>query len=364
MHIRHLPRLLGGQKRTQRFARSAAVRVFADVFERVTLDLRSVYGARAAFIPSEYHDRPYSHLLKMVPTHNDAPGCPGVFVKKLKPLRDANTTRARVIHEYVVTACVHDAMRKYDDLGAVRPLACYQDESTIVTEECEGHTLLRYLETFAAWTPTAESQSRLVSTMRQVGRWISALQLIEPSTERIAPDELVEYIDVRLARLVQESKGHFVEADRSDIRRHISSLAHKARDSDMSSVTIHADLSLGNLLVQGPKVVALDFAMSRRGAPLHDLARVHVQLAMLLAKRRFRKSLISILQSALLAGFSPSLSQHDPLFRLLSMLHRINNLASLYVRRPTPWTVIHSRRLRMTHERWIEAELARGVQGQ
>jgi len=129
-------------------------------------------------------------------------------------------------------------------------------------------------------------------------------------------------------------------------------------DPDLREVAIHADLAPTNMLVCGTRIVVLDFAMAARGSYLHDISRLFLQLDVLRAKPRYRPHVIDALQAALLRGLDPALTAGHPLFRYLLMLHRINHLGTLALRRERFPASVLSARVGRLHRQWIERELA------
>jgi aminoglycoside phosphotransferase (APT) family kinase protein len=197
--------------------------------------------------------------------------------------------------------------------------------------------------------------------MGKVGRWIDVFQAADRAGNTVSVDGLKQYIDVRLARLADHRSADFTRADRARVLRHIDWLAEQIPERDLVEVPVHSDMALGNILASGERVVVLDFAMAKRGSRLHDLTRVYVQMALLGLKPQIRTSTLQRLQRALLAGFDPGLSDLTPLFRLSVLLHRVNHLATVTVKRSSVAESLYNRLVRRQHARWISAELARST---
>jgi hypothetical protein len=304
----------------------------APVLERVHADLAAYYGLqRPRFVPLNYQDRPFSHVLRLA-VHDDGHAAPSrnVFVKVTKPKvipGGPHALRDRVSRDFDTTRRAHAAMRD-GDLGVVPPIACYPDLLAMVTEEVVGPTLLQYLHGRASWAVGPERLADLGATMSRAGRWLRAFQetasggLVNASSFR-------DYIDHRLHRLLRSRGGGLSPSVRAHILQHVDRLAAAIDPADLAEVAIHSDLALGNVLVSDGRIVVLDFAMAKLGTRLHDLTRLWVQLDVLTTKPRFRPSTVRHLQSALLAGYDPSVTPEQPLFRLLVLLHRVNQLAKL-----------------------------------
>jgi aminoglycoside phosphotransferase (APT) family kinase protein len=127
-------------------------------------------------------------------------------------------------------------------------------------------------------------------------------------------------------------------------------------------VTVHADLSPSNVMVSNGRIVILDFAMSRLGHPLQDVARLYAQLELLAMKPQFRRRDVAVLQQALLRGFDPSLDPADAAFRLQMLAQHVNHLASLSTRKRKGLESIYNAFVRRQHVSWLEREVTSGGQ--
>jgi Ser/Thr protein kinase RdoA (MazF antagonist) len=338
---------------------------FWAIVRRLEVDLAHVLGeSPVSLSPLRYDDRPYSHLLHVAVCR---PGSGAVlarlFVKRIKTKDDKSedAIRERVVHEFTTSLRVHDAMQHYGDLGVVRPLVHYPDALTIATEEVCGETLGAYLQRCATGFPRRATVDDMVRTVGTVGRWVAALQNIESHTDAVALGDIRSYIDLRLGRLVGEARARFSEDDRVTLLRHIDRLSAAVAPPDLRSVLVHGDLALGNVIVNEGHVVVLDFAMAHTGTRLHDLTRLHLQLDLLCAKPQFRRAIVSRLQEALRRGFDPTLTTAHPLFRLLTLLHRVNNLATLSIRPSAFPASLYDAHVRRLHRRAITRELRQPV---
>jgi hypothetical protein len=337
---------------------------FAPILARLEAGAAEHFGVAGARVtPVGYEERPFSWLARAAVANTTAPATPlgHVFIKIFKPKDPASAVdmRARVIHDYATTCDIHTFMRQWDDLGAVRPIACYDDALTIVTEQAEGVTLLDALRAEAAWFPWRAQREHLSRSLETVGRWLKRFQGFRPGGGHVAVDALVDYVDTRLRRMVE--KGVMEPGDRQRILDHLSALGRIIPSDDLKEVSVHADLAPANVLVSERGVVVLDFAMAGRGTALHDISRLHMQLDLLRAKPHFRRGVVEPLQAALLRGFDPALDASRPLFRFLSMLHRVNHLGTLALRKESlPGRLVSGRAIGM-HRAWIEAELKAGA---
>jgi hypothetical protein len=337
--------------------------LFAPVLERLGEDAAAYFAqGPLRLVPERYEERAATHVLRLGVHRRDQNGAIGhVFVKVFKP-RDIPGGRqameARVARDFETTRRVYDAMRGESEVGVVPPVACYPEWLALVTQEIEGPTLLDYLSTWAAWFPRPQVLAQLRETMATTGRWLRVFQSIEPPHGAVTIDELRRYIDVRLERLAKDPTSRFGERDRRRVLGHLQHLAPLVSPEDLRAVPVHADLALGNVLVSGSRIVVLDFGMAKHGTRLHDLTRLYVQIDLIGLKPQFRQGVVRTLQRALVDGFDPRLSPDQPLFRLLLLLHRINHLTTLTVKRGFAAEAAYNFMVRRQHRRWIAAEVA------
>jgi hypothetical protein len=338
-------------------------------FDPVLSDLRANAGKHfgapeVRLLPRESQDRPFSRLLRLA-VHRDRDLKPAahIFVKvsKHKVLNgDPDAMRRRVVHDFDVTSRVYAAMRDEPELGAVRPIACYPEHLAIVTEQADGVTLLEHLERQRTWLPGGADLQALRRTMATVGRWIRVFQSSALATAPTGVEDLRAYLDHRVRQLVRVDR-HFTEPLRGRILKHVDILGSGIADSEMQAVPVHSDLSLGNILVDGARVVVLDFAMTRSGTRLHDLTRVAFQLDLLAMKPYMRRRAIASLQRALVQGFDPGVSSDGALFRLHLLLHRVNHLLTLTASRASFGSRAYNALVKRRHREWIARELRAGA---
>ena len=336
------------------------------VLARVHNDAAQHFGIPSLrLIPLEYHEREFSHVLRLA-VHQNGSSEPltHLFVKVTKSKKingGAVGLRARVVRDYETTCRAYDSMRLYKDLGVVPPVACYPEHLAIVTEEVTGPTLQRYLARRGAWFPSRQTMASLTDLLETTGRWIRVFQQSMPLGGTFDLGEVREYIDHRLKRLAEAPNVPFTQQNRMAVLQHIAALSAAIPPGDLCEVSVHSDLALGNILVDGTRVVVLDFGMTKTGCPLVDLTRLFVQMQLLAVKPQIRSVVIRSLQHALIKGYDSALSVADPLFRLYVLRHRINHLVTLRFDRNRGLSAAYSRVVCRDHERWLRRELRTGV---
>jgi tRNA A-37 threonylcarbamoyl transferase component Bud32 len=335
---------------------------FESVLTRLRTDLAELGPAGDVQVEAlSYEDRPFSHVIKVRARHRDG-GAAGTFFVKISKAKGEDALekmRRRVTQDFASTRRIANAMKPYSDLGVVRPVACYPEQLAIVTEEAPGQTLGTYIENHAAWFPSRGRVSELQHVLMNVGRWIRTFQEIDGVTGDLNLADLREYVDVRLRRLVAERI--WPAKRRQDVLRHLDLLALQVPQAELQEVVLHADFAPGNILVSKDRVTVLDLAMVQRGSRLHDLSRLFLQLDVFRAKPQFRAATVAALQSALLRGYDGTLTSSLPLFRFLSMLHRVNHSLTLSLSRERLPAALLNRSVLRIHRRWIDSELQQGL---
>ena len=265
--------------------------------------------------------------------------------------------RERVVNEFEATRRIHLLMQPFDDLQAVPAVGCYPDALTVVTEEVKGPTLLEHLSTKGAWFPGDARLDDLCSSMRAVGRWVRALQGMGGQGPRLTRQGIASYVDHRLQQLVRHPGAKFDERDRADVLGHIDRLAQQMPDDAFSTVPVHGDMALSNVLVVGRRIAVLDFAMMQYEGALLDLSRLYLQTELLALKPHVRSDVTSRLQAALLAGFDASVHPRLPAFRLHLLIHRVNNLATVTLKPGAFPESLYNGLVARHHRRSLHAEL-------
>lgn len=269
----------------------------------------------------------------------------------------------RVRHEFETTRKVETALAARPGMDALHPIVCYPEMFAIVTQEIHGETLLSYLERRLTWLSGSQPLAEAERVLEQTGAWLRVFQEIEPSHDAIAPSELHDYIDLRLQKLVSSGRSPITEQVRLRLLEHLDALLGLVPSHEWRSVLRHSDLAPGNVMVTPRGVAVLDFAMASRGTYLHDLTRLSLQIDMLRGKPHFRPGSIRRARTALLKGFDTAASESQPLFRVLTLLHRVNHLATLTLRGSRGAAQLYGWRLRRIHERAIDRELQTTLDG-
>lgn len=339
---------------------------FARLLPRLEQDASQFYGSPVQLTPGRLEARQFSHLLRLA-VYRDKEATPSshLFLKVSKAPGgcDLEAMRQRVARDFDVTSRVYKAMSGYDHLGAVPTVACYPEQLAIATEEVNGPTLLNHLTTRASWLPSARRLHDLEGTMVTTGRWIRVFQSLTTPGGSISIDDLKLYIDHRLKRLVSHAGSELKDEGRDRVLACIDRLGERISLGDLRAVQVHGDMSLSNVLVDGQRIVALDFSMAALGNPLLDLTSLFLQVELLAVKPYIRQSTVRRLQTALLSGYHAQLTADDPLFRLSLLLHRVNHYGGVTFGQASWPENLYNRLVRRHHWRRICCETHRRDSG-
>lgn len=339
--------------------------VFTRVLRRLRDDAEAIFGDEETRIePVAYQARPFSNVVRLRVVTGAGSPVRYCFAKvqtpKAMPDGEAHMS-ARVRHEFETTAKVERALAGLPGMEALHPVACYPDLFSIVTEEIRGVTLLQYLEKRLSRFATAGRLLEAEHAAARAGEWLRAFQTIDPADDLVEMDELREYIDVRLQKLVSSGQSPISVTERKRCLKHIGDLSAAVPQEDWRNVIVHADLAPGNVMVTERGVAVLDFAMASRGTRLQDITRLALQIDLMRGKPWFTPAAVRHVTHALLEGFAAERLAGQPLFRLLTLRHRINHLATLTLSPSSGLARLYRWRLRRMHERAIAHELATPV---
>lgn len=236
----------------------------------------------------------------------------------------------RVRRDHATSLLAHAAMKADPCFGAVRPIACFPEALAIVTREVPGCLLGTLLTSQGLVGRRGKHAEALLVTLERVGAWLARFQRID--LDGVAPEPLdgtPEYVDIRLHKLLRA--GAITAAERRAVSDTVEALGRAVPAAELLPVPVHADYCLGNVLVDGRRIIVIDFAMTRHGGRYLDLAHLYMQLQLLGVKPWFRGRLLAEMGEALLRGFSPGVTPDVPLFRLLLIQHVVNHLAMMTV---------------------------------
>ncbi len=300
---------------------------FAPILEALRQDPATEFGEPGATVERlACVDRPFStvHRVRIQTRARSVVA----YAKVLKPYGSTAEQLAmadRMLRrEFIATKAVFDALHQDAEMGAVRPIAFLPEHRAVVTEEVPGKPFSDLLDS------ASRASDELLAITRRVGGWVRIYQSLEASANGVAVSERRAYLDKRLKQL----EGRVISAaERLNVLANFDALA-ACLGPEVPAVPIHADLSPANIIVDGNgRITVLDFTMAKTGTTCHDIAHVYFHLERTGARHRTR-AVMRELQRELLAGYSPALSDSDPLFQLMLLQHVVSHVAMIAERRP------------------------------
>ena len=300
--------------------------VLATVLDTLKRDPSTEFGEPGATVERLAHaERPFStvHRVRIhTPTRSVT-----AYAKILKPYGDTPEELAmadRMLRrEFKATKGLFEVLSQDAEIGAVRPIAFLPEQRVVVTEEFPGRPFSDLLDA----APRATDELRAVA--RRIGSWVRIYQSLGASGSNVSLTERRAYLDERLKQL----EGRVISpAERQDMLSTFDALADRL-GAEVPAVPIHADLGPANIMVDANgRIAVLDFTMVKTGTACHDLGHVYFHFETIGGRQR-KREMMRELQRAMLAGYSPSLSDTDPLFQLMMIQHVACHVALLAARR-------------------------------
>jgi Ser/Thr protein kinase RdoA (MazF antagonist) len=303
-----------------------------DPFHEVYAALAANPSARCHVPGADVHvlrriDGPFSQALQ-IRVRADA-HTTTAYLKILKPRKPGEKELKRIDRilerEYRATKDLYETFQGNNVMRAVKPLAYLPEQRALVTEEVPGLPMAELL------ADPHSSDEFLAAIATNVGSWIRKYQALRPATEPVDIARRRRYLDKRLHRLlgrVITSEQHAAMLERFD------RLAADIGCASVPAVQIHADLNPLNIVVDDDgRIAVLDFTMAKLGTKYHDVTHMYFHLELLAYRHPKRADVFKHCQRALLAGFDPSASIDDPLFRMILLEHAVCHVVLLAQRR-------------------------------
>jgi len=295
---------------------------FAPVLEALRRDPSTEFGQPGASIELLARvDGPFSTVQRV--KVSSGPRSITAYAKILKPYSDTPDELMRadrmLRREFNATKALFDVLKQDAEIGAVRPIAFLPEHRAVVTEEMPGRQLSEVLAS------ASSASADLLAIARRIGAWIRIYQSIGPTANTVSLAERRAYLDERLEQL----DGRVISrAERQGLLANFDALAAEL-GTDVPAVPIHADLSPTNIIVGAAgRIAVLDFTMAKTGTTCHDISHLYFHLELSGARRRKRATMREF-QVAMLAGYSPALSDASALFQLMLMQHVVCHVALL-----------------------------------
>ncbi|MGH7496604.1 MAG: aminoglycoside phosphotransferase family protein [bacterium] len=262
-----------------------------------------------------------------------------VYAKIIRPTaknRD-NTQKyvERLQKEFEVARLLRARLPTAREFGVVHPVAYYGDLLCLVTTEASGIVLADVIAAGSKRWHGKNAWPNIARHCRRAGALLAAIQVATPETQPLRAEELLEYVEIRLQRLVASPAVPFSEPEAAAVRKFLEkTLAHMPVEQWQQS-GCHSDYAPFNLLADTARMTVFDFAMFKTGSVYNDLAYFCHRLEGYLHKPTFSPSAIHALQHAFLEGYSqagPGENRgldHDPMFCVFLIKHVVNNYSAI-----------------------------------
>lgn len=319
--------------------------------------------------------RPYSTSFRLALLPADPGNAPrppqAVYAKIINPTRkNSGGTQKyaeRLQREFEIPRLLHTRLSPAPDLGLVRPVTYYSDLLCLITEEAPGRMLAELIAATATrWRPRRAWQNTALHC-RRAGRLLAALQAATPEAHVLAGSELLEYVEVRLQRLVENPDIPFSKAHAGAVRRYLEKMLGQIPAEQLRQCGCHSDYAPFNLLASTERLTVFDFAMFKTGSIYNDAAYFCHRLQGYLHKPTFSAAAIHALQQAFLDGYNQAAGrgqqrlEQDLMFRVFLIKHALNNYSAIMRKRVAGGPAAHlslpvrlfNRRVYRRYNEWL-----------
>lgn len=294
-----------------------------------------------ALTPVRVHQRVYSRVVDCRAELADGRRR-HVMVKIYEPLPGTprETLEKRIWDDFQINAQLHKVLEPYPRFLVPIPLFHSVEDLVIVTERMDGQQLQEKLVEQAAWFVPERRLQTLEADCRACGEWLRQFQTA--TAEWVVGNAdfsaMRGLIADRLEWTVDAPKMPLNDDGRAAILAHFDRVVARLGPDDRRVCGVHGDYFPGNVLVDGDRVVGLDFAMYRVDSVFSDPSYFWFQLQTLALKPRFRPAVVTRLQRAFLSGYNPDWVSDDlfavhPVLGLYEIFHLAMRLAGILARK-------------------------------
>jgi hypothetical protein len=250
----------------------------------------------------------------------------------LKTVR-ANATnldlkRAQLEREFAMLEELSLRFTPHSDLTVIKPVLCWPEQLSMLTEEFPGVTIERFLST-ARRVPTSSALSRAAAVCRRVGRWLALFQgFTKPhDTHLFDATELVRYCE-RRCRILRDSAAHgFDLIAPRDLLALLERLAATAGADELVQVGRQNDFRPDNMLTDGRRVAVLDFTGFTYGPALYDFMKFQMKIEDLARGLSLRPRAVTAWQVAYAEGYGTPVDFKAPLAQLLRVANLLDKMS-------------------------------------
>jgi hypothetical protein len=312
-----------------------------NIFELLQKHAKKYFNVdKVKFKILKFEERPVSHLFKVkVSMEHPKYTEKNIFVKICKCPKNISyeELEKRIKREYDIASMLYQRLgNKHEVYTQVRYIACFPEYYTLVTEEALGSTLNSILIRYAKWYPSYDRLRYLEKICYNCGILLKDIHSISYEDRLFELTELVEYIDIRLKKLVVDTRTTFDEELRQRILKYLNAQIPKVSQKDLKVAGAHGDFGPNNILVENDIVKIMDFADFKSGSIYQDITYFYQRLENYMHKPIFRPYVIHRLQAAFCKGYDEDIDITSPIFVMFRIRHVINNFRSILLKKIVP----------------------------
>ncbi len=251
-----------------------------------------------------------------------------VYLKYYRPLPDKDMSEV-VQRDYDTSLFWWERFKQSEKYNVIEPLFVDVEKHVMLTRESRGHDIQTYLNKSGHLFGSFDDRDQIMEMMRLCGGWLRYFQQIPLEGDdkaAVSLDYLLEYIKVRMDRIVEKTNIGFDRALQEKVNDYLKRQWARMEDGENKVSYLHSDFSLSNVLFDEQGVTVLDFTKKETGSVYKDLTRFFHQLILLSYKPNFKKEFINDMQRHFLEGYGDPLVYEKPMFRIFLMIHVINHL--------------------------------------
>ncbi len=311
-------------------------------------------GELIAASPVRQFERHFS-VQRIVALEGSRSGC-RIYLKLFKNAygkKEADFLQA-IQRDYETARFWHEKLKEFPEFETIRPLYFSLPHRGMVTAEAAGTNLGELVCRELRGFPGTKTRRRLQAHMARAGRLLHTIQSLPAPSEPYSLDTLIEDIDLRMRQFVADPRSGFSSLLRQQVLRFFEDNRAAAEADELRITYLHRDFMMGNLLVNGEKIVVHDFGRVSVGPHWHDLTRFYHHLELLKYKPVYRPRYVSELQTAFLRGYGLESGPARPAFRFFLLRHYITHYKGLWKNRKGPWKS-------QMYDRWVMRRHLRNI---
>lgn len=274
-------------------------------------------------------NRPDSVVIKLC--ISDKNGKHFFFVKtyKVRDL-DKEVLREKLIKEFNVLNLFNEHQNKHTLCSVIKPIACYPDLLTIITEEQKGETLNSIIRRYAILFPSVKTLSQLEKYSRLCGEWLNTFQIISQDVQTV-PFDLDKTLKEICAKLEICIEKQFIGNDLGlRIKKFMDKMISQSKPDSMDISGMHSDFIPSNILIDDDRLVVLDFSDFRSGPVYRDPVTFLHALDNYLWNPFFIPKTIIKLKEQFLIGYGKCIKKYDiPMARILEVRETLGEMVNL-----------------------------------